>query len=117
MVQPARELVLRYPWVFDPRLSGPRANGGPHRIQVWRETEDGSFERTFAGAGPAFSPTVNGWLHAVDEGRKLRIADDRDGTSFWLTAEEHERAEKETERAAKEAALARVAELEAKLAK
>jgi Uma2 family endonuclease len=95
-------------WVFDPKLAGPTAFGGPHRLQVWRRAADGAFERMFAGDGPAFSPYLGAWLFAVDEGRKLRIANDRDGTSWWLTGEE-------AERAAKEAALARVAELEAKL--
>jgi Uma2 family endonuclease len=96
-------------WIFDPKLVGPAHLGGPHRLQVWRRAEDGAFERVFAGPGPTFSPFLGAWVFAVDEGRKLRIADDRDGTAWWPTGEEHERA-------AKEAALARVAELEAKLA-
>jgi Uma2 family endonuclease len=111
-------------WVFDPRLAGPKAHGGPHRIQIWREDEDGVFARVYAGPGPAFSPFLNAWLHAVDEGRKLRIADDREATSFWMTPEEEECAAKEDALAAKEdalaakdAALARVAELEAELAR
>lgn len=44
----------------------------------------------------------------VDGGAKLRIADDPEGKTLWPTAAE-------AERAAKEAALARVAELEAEL--
>ncbi len=103
-------------WVFDPKLAGPRGRGGPHRIQVWARGEADAFERVYAGEGPAFSPALGAWLFAVDEGRRLRIADDRDGTSWWHTAEEAERAAKEAERTAKEEALARIAELEAKLA-
>jgi Uma2 family endonuclease len=95
-------------WVFDPKLVGPKTTGGPYRLQVWRQDEDNGFARVYAGDGPAFSRQVGGWLHVVDEGRKLRIADDAEGTSFWMTGEEQERA-------AKEAALARVAELEEKL--
>jgi hypothetical protein len=45
---------------------------------------------------------------AVDEGRRLRIAEDEALTSWWMTPEE-------AERAAKEAALAKIAELEEQL--
>jgi len=95
-------------WVFDPRLAGPRAQGGPFRLQQWLRDDDEVFRRVVAGDGPFFSPAVQAWVFAVDEGRKLRIAADAEGTRWWETAEE-------AERAAKEAALARVAELEALL--
>ncbi len=88
-------------WVFDPKMIGPRALGGPHRIQIWVRNPDGTFERMHAGEGPAYSPGLGAWLFAVDEGRRLRIADDREGTSFWPTGEE--------------SARARIAELEAEL--
>lgn len=104
-------------WIFDPLRCGPRSHGGPFRIQVWSRAPDGTFARTYAGEGPAFSPALGAWLVASDEGRKLRIASDEAATEFWSTAEEAERAAKEAERAAKEAALARVAELEAELAR
>ncbi|MBX3224925.1 MAG: Uma2 family endonuclease [Labilithrix sp.] len=111
-------------WIFDPLRCGPRSHGGPFRIQVWSRTPDETFVRLYAGEGPAFSPTLGAWLVASDEGRKLRIAADEAATAFWLTSEESERAAKETERAAKdteraakEQALARVAELEAELAR
>jgi hypothetical protein len=72
--------------------------------------------------GPARSEALWCWLFAVDEGR-LRLAGNADATDWWLTPEETERAAREavraaaeTERVAKEAALARVAELEAELA-
>jgi len=96
--------------VFDSRLRGPRSFGGPFRLQVWRREADGGFKRVHAGEGPFFVETLSAWVFAVDEGRRLRIADDREGTRWWHTAEE-------AERAAKEAALARVAELEAELHK
>jgi Uma2 family endonuclease len=103
-------------WVFDPLMDGPKAHGGPFRIQVWvRQGDD--FVRTYAGDGPAFSPFLSAWLVATDEGRMLRLADDKEATQFWPTREEAEREAKEAERAAKEAALARIAELEAALAK
>jgi hypothetical protein len=47
----------------------------------------------------------------------LRTSNDEAGLQWWPTSEEVERAEKMAERKAKEEALARVAELEALLAK
>lgn len=109
-------------WIFDPLLSGPSVHGGPYRLQIWHRREDGDFVRVFAGEGPARSPVLGAYAVVVDEGRKLRIADDVGATSFWRTAEEAEREAKEAEREAKEAereakeaALARIAELEARL--
>ena len=115
--------------VFDPLLAGPSSHGGPHRLQLWSRREDGALVRVYAGDGPAFSPVLRAWLVVVDEGRRLRIADDEAATHFWMTGEEEERAAKERalaakelalaakdeERAAKEHALARIAELEAQL--
>lgn len=95
-------------WVFDPLLAGPRSQGGPFRIQVWRRDEHDSLVRVCAGDGPFYSDAVAAHLVATDEGRKLRIASDPAGSDLWLTAEEAERAQKE-------AALGRVAELEAAL--
>ena len=93
-------------WVFDPELAGPRARGGPFRLQMWRRGAEGELERVYAGAGPMRSAALDAWVFAVDEGRALRIADDEAGTSWWATPLEAERAAKEAERAAKEAALA-----------
>jgi Uma2 family endonuclease len=89
-------------WVFDPALAGPRTQGGPFRIQVWRRDEEGGFERVYAGEGPVFSQAIGAWVFVVDEGQSLAIADDEAGTLWWLTPEEMERAEKENERAEKE---------------
>jgi Uma2 family endonuclease len=125
-------------WVFDPLLAGPSSHGGPHRIQVWSRHDGGDFVRVYAGEGPTFSRVIEAWLVVVDEGRRLRIAEDAAATRFWMTGEESERAAKESERAAKEseraakeseraakeralaekeAALSRIAELEARLTK
>jgi len=100
-------------WVFDPRLKGPRIGGGPFRLQVWRRTDDDSFERVHAGDGPARSEALDAYLLVVDEGRQLRLANDPGGEHLWLTPEERERAGKENaladmerERAGKEKALA-----------
>ena len=90
-------------WVLDPKMCGPKARGGPFRIQIWKRGEDGGFRRVYAGEGPAFSDVLGAWLFAVDEGRSFRLADDEAGTSWWMTPEESERAAKEAERAAKEA--------------
>jgi len=75
-------------WVFDPMLAGRKALDGPHRIQVWRRSEEGDFLRVYAGEGPAWSETVKGWLVVVAGGSALALADDKAGTRRWRTAEE-----------------------------
>lgn len=107
-------------WIFDPLLSGP-AGRGPVRLQVWRRVED-RFARIYTGEGPAFSPFLDAWLFVVDEGRRLRVADDREGTRWWTTREEAERiekrraqAERDEARAERDEALGRLAELERRL--
>jgi Uma2 family endonuclease len=116
-------------WIFDPLLSGPKSHGGPFRLQIWTRNAEGELSRIYAGDGPAQSPCLGAYLVVVDEGRKLRIAEDPELTRFWPTREEAERAAKESERAAKESeraakeseraakeeALARAAELQAEL--
>jgi Uma2 family endonuclease len=123
--------------VFDPRRLGPRAQGGRRLLSIWRRGEDGSFERTYSGDGPARSDHLQAWL-VPTAGGLLRISDDPAGRELWPTAAEAERAakqaalaereaeraakqaalaEREAERAAKEAALTRIAELEAELRK
>lgn len=104
-------------WVFDPDLRGPRAHGGPVRLQIWSRRPDDSFERSYAGDGPAFSPVLGAWLFPTGDGQVFRIADDPGGDQRWLTALEQAEIRSEQERQAKEAALARVAELEAALAR
>jgi hypothetical protein len=102
-------------WIFDPKLAGPKAKGGPFRIQVWRRDDEGDFCRVYSGEGPAWSEAVQGFLHAVDGGRALALCDDEQGTRFWLSAEEAEGATEETERAAKEEAQRRAERLAEKL--
>jgi Uma2 family endonuclease len=94
--------------VFDPMLAGPKAFGGPFRLQGWRRTDAGTFERVVAGEGPVPSAILGAHFVAVEDGRRLRIADDEAGTLLWQTAEEDARL-------AEQRALARVAELEAEL--
>jgi len=96
-------------WVFDPKLVGPLSHGGPFPLQIWERDESFALHRTYAGDGPARSGVLDAYVVVVESGQKLRIADDIDARSLWLTP-------LEAERAAKEAAFARVAELEAKLA-
>ena len=117
--------------VFDPLLTGPTAHGGPFPLQVWRRSDDDDFVRVYAGDGPVRATTLDAWLVVAADGRSVCIANDPNGVIRWLTAEEAERAAKEAERAAKEAeraakeaaiaaeraAMARVAELEAELAR
>jgi Uma2 family endonuclease len=90
-------------WVFDPLLAGPRAVGGPYRLQVLARDGRGRLLRAYAGEGPVRSPYLKAWLVAVEGGKRLRLSDDRVGTRLWPTPEETERAAKEAERAAKEA--------------
>ncbi len=97
-------------WIFDPKLAGPPVRGGPHRLQLWLRGDDGELTRVYAGEGPFWSPAIEGYVAAVNEGSRLRIASDEALKDLWMTREE-------AERAAKEAALGRVAELEALLAR
>ncbi|MBX3229837.1 MAG: Uma2 family endonuclease [Labilithrix sp.] len=103
-------------WVFDPLLCGPKQVDGPYRLQIWRRNGS-SFERIYAGTGPARSPALDAWVVATDDGRKLRVTSDAAATDFWLTEEEAAVAQKNAALAQKDAALARVAELEAELAR
>ncbi|HWL87176.1 MAG TPA: Uma2 family endonuclease, partial [Polyangiaceae bacterium] len=103
-------------WVFDPLLCGPRIASGPFRLQVWRRDADGLFDRVYQAHGPAYSEVLGAYIVVTDDGHRLRISDDAEGTKLWPTAEEAERAARDAERAANEAALARIAELEALLA-
>ena len=109
--------------VFDPKLAGPRIGGGPHLLQIWRRIDGQGFVRVHAASTGGFSPLLGAWWAPAEGGQRLRIADDPDARSCWLTleqvergAKEAERTAKEAERAAKEAALQRIAALEAELA-
>lgn len=94
-------------WVFDPKGFGPKGDGGPFALQVWRRDEAG-FQSIYRGSGPFKSPEMGAWLVVTDDGMRLRLADDREGTHLWLTAAE--RAEQE-----RESAEQRTRELEGKL--
>jgi Uma2 family endonuclease len=100
-------------WIFDPKMCRRPKYGEPIRLQVWRRDDNGSFERVYAGEGPVYSEAVHAWLFVTNEGQNINIADDAEGTQWWMTPAEQEReakleerAAKEKERAAKEAALA-----------
>ena len=108
--------------VFDPLLAGPRAQGGPWLLQLWKRAPDGSFERVHAGHDPARSDVLGAWLVPDREARRLRIFGRPNGEEPWLTSEEqaHQREalareREEQARQREEAALRRVAELEAEL--
>jgi Uma2 family endonuclease len=96
--------------IFDPAAE-ERPRGA--RWQVWRRVGKRGLTRVEATDGDRIrSKTLGVWLRAVGEGRstRIRIATGARGDDIVPTAEE-------AERAAKEAALARVAELEGKLAR
>jgi hypothetical protein len=94
--------------VFDPLLVGPRAQGGPWLLQLWRRASDGGFERIHAGDGPARSSALEAWLLPDQATRTLRITNRANGEEPWLT-------EAERARQGEAEALRRVAELEEKL--
>jgi Uma2 family endonuclease len=96
--------------VFDPLRTGPKAHGGRALVQVWRRAADGGFDRVYFGDGPVWSASLDAWLVTTEFGKRLRIADDERGTKLWLTGEE-------AARQSADAALSRVAELEAELAR
>jgi Uma2 family endonuclease len=98
--------------VFDPLLAGPAALGGPVLLQVWRRREAGVLERVHFSDDAAYSEELGAWLRPSRT--TLEIADAREGSVFWQTAEERERAEKERERAEKLALQSRIGELEKK---
>jgi Uma2 family endonuclease len=87
--------------VFDPKLAGPRAGGGPHLLQIWRRAEGDNFVRVHASSAAGSSPLLGAWWTPLQGGQRLGIADDAGGAQTWLTVEQ--------------AALQRVAELEAAL--
>jgi Uma2 family endonuclease len=122
---------------FDPHLAGPRIGGGPHFLQVWRMTGD-RMQRIYAGPGPVWCATLDAWIHVVENGKRIRFADDEAGQAIWPTDAEAERAEASRQReeasrqreeasrqreeadrlrAEAQAARARIEELEARLKK
>jgi hypothetical protein len=108
--------------VFDPLLAGPRSQGGPWLLQLWRRAPDGGFERVHAGAAPARSEVLGAFLLPDETNRRIRVSDEASGNRYWLTREEQavaqaqEAARREQEATRREQeALRRVAELEAEL--
>ncbi len=79
-------------WLFDPDLHGPSADGGPFVLQIWQRAFDrpGEMALVHSGDAPGFSPVLNAWVVTTDQGQRLRIADDADGTQLWLTKAEAE---------------------------
>ena len=101
-------------WVFDPKHLGPKKRGGPAVLQVWHRDPTGSFRQIYRGNGPFESPEMEAWLVVTKDGMRLRLADDREGTRLWLTAEEQERTRAEQERMrAEQHAIAQEAEIKA----
>jgi Uma2 family endonuclease len=99
-------------WVFDPELYGPTHSGGPWLLQVWRRQEDGTMKRVHAGSGPAWSEELEAWLVVTDEGTRLRLAEDREGTRLWPTeaeakTQEAARAQRDAEARTQQEAKAR----------
>lgn len=87
-------------WILDPFHDGPRAHGGPFRIQIWRRVDGAMFAQVHAGEGPAWSELLRGWLHAArtPAGASFDLSTDEAGAERWLTPEEAERTAKEAAR-------------------
>jgi hypothetical protein len=98
-------------------LAGSRTGAGPHLIQQWLRQSDGGFVRAYAGTASVHSALLGAFWQPYRERRRLFISDDAAGQHGWLTGEQAACAEKEAERAEKEAALRRIAELEVELAR
>ncbi len=92
-------------WIFDPKMCRAQKHGKPIRLQVWRRDENGDFSRVYAGEGPVYSDVISAWIFVTNEGQNLNIANDAEGTSWWMTHAEQEREAKLQERVAKEKAL------------
>ncbi|MBX3274700.1 MAG: Uma2 family endonuclease [Sandaracinaceae bacterium] len=90
----ARELL-----VYDPQAARGVAPAPRVPMTVYRREADGSFVRTYAGAGPARLESVDAWAVACPAGGVgwLRVARDPGGARLVPTAEE--RAEAESRRA------------------
>lgn len=107
----ARELVI-----FD-----PFCDKSPDRVrwQRWRRSEKRGFALVEStNADRLQSRALGCWLRVLGEGSeaRLRLATGPNGEELFPTADEAARADADVERAEKEAALRRVAELEALLA-
>ncbi|MBX3268880.1 MAG: Uma2 family endonuclease [Sandaracinaceae bacterium] len=101
----AEELVI-----FDPLAARGVAASPRVPVTVYRRDADGSFVRTYSGAGPARLESIGAWAVARPDGGVgwLRLATDAAGADLVPTAEERaereaERAEREAERAEREA--------------
>ncbi len=95
-------------WIFDPKMCRAKKHGKPIRLQVWRRDDNGDFSCVYAGEGPVYSDAIKAWIFVTNEGQNLNIANDAEGTSWWMTPAEQEREAKLQEREAKEKALKQV---------
>jgi Uma2 family endonuclease len=100
--------------ILDPEHRRRRARPGA-KWQVFRRTEAGFELVTRTDDARVWSEALGCWLVAVGDGQELRVrlATGPDGLTIVPTAEEAERAAKEAAVAARDHALARIAELEA----
>ena len=97
-----RELVI-----YDPEHDQHRRTKERVAIQVYRRAADGIFARAYAGDGPAYCETLDGWLVVPANGELLlRIARDAAGLDLVPTAEESETAAQEQAAVAQEQAAA-----------
>jgi len=101
---------VREVWILDPGLEGPRDDGGPYRIQIWRSLDPRTFALVEAGEDPAWSEAVQGWLRFVPERASYDLSSDPAGADRWLTKEEAAQRRAEAAQRRVEAAQRRVDE-------
>ncbi|WP_437316838.1 Uma2 family endonuclease [Sorangium sp. So ce385] len=99
--------------IFDPLAAAQRPPAGRVALQAYRRDPDGAYVRVHAGAGPAWSPALDSWLCVVGSGADARLRLARPGGKGELVPTQEEVAA--TEARAREAAEARVRELEARV--
>jgi Uma2 family endonuclease len=103
-------------WVFDPELHGHTKEQPSVRLQLFQRETNARLVQTYAGEGPVYSEALEAWVTVVDD--QLVISSDREGKDRWPTLEEtaQRRADEEAKRADEEAKRADVAEKRADVA-
>ncbi|WP_437529512.1 Uma2 family endonuclease [Sorangium sp. So ce726] len=99
--------------IFDPLAATHRPPAGRVALQAYRRDPDGAYVRVYAGAGRVWSPALDSWLCVIGGGAEARLRLTRTGGKGELVPTQEEAAALEAR--AREAAEARVRELEARV--
>jgi hypothetical protein len=98
--------------VFDPDAGDPGAPGYAVPLQVFRRSARGQFLRVYRGRGPAESTVLGRWLVITEDGKRLRLARNAEGTDLVATKDERVQAGEERARRAEGRLAEALAELE-----